>query len=268
MQSVPQALAVSNPFNLSIPTTTTNASLPPPPANRSDFPLVSFWYKRDWIAFQKDNKGLSNPNRRASERGRVRASQGENVKMLFVEDEEGNPIDGHKATEIRRIARSIWVEFAKNGKAPKTWCKADISTAQEYNNEMRRFFPELRLCEFDWKAEQIAIENYPSWHQNYFKDKDKAPKNEAVDVSLNVDSSSEAAPARSKRHTSDPAAGHVTKKKKPSTMHASALTPSSSPAQTFARISGTVSTSSSGRENDAVRLETDAKGNESLTVSL
>ena len=267
MRSVPQALAISNPLNLSIPTTTTNASLPPPPANRSDFPLVNFWFKRDWIAFQKGNKDLSNPNRRASEHGRVRASQGENVKMLFVEDEGGNPIDGHKATEICRIAHSIWVEFAENGKAPKTWCKADISTAQEYNNEMRHFFPELRLCEFDWKAEQIAIENYPSWHQNYFKDK-KAPKNEGVDVSLNVDSSDEAAPVRSKRHKSELAAGHVTKKKKPSTMHASASTPSGSPGQTFARISGTVSTSSSRKPNDAVGLETDAKGNESLMVSL
>ena len=89
-----------------------------------------------------------------------------------------------------------------------------------------------------------------------------------VDVSLNVDSSDEAAPVRSKRHKSDPAAGHVTKKKKPSTMHASALMPSSSPEQTFARISGTVSTSSSGKANDAVRFETDVKGNESLMVSL
>ena len=56
--------------------------------------------------------------------------------MLFVEDEGGNPIDGHRATEIHKIARSIWVKLARNGKAPKFWSKADISTAQEYNNKI------------------------------------------------------------------------------------------------------------------------------------
>jgi hypothetical protein len=89
--------------------------------------------------------------------------------MLYVEHENGNPIDGHKATEIRRIARSIWVHLATVGKAPKTWLKADIHTADHYKREMRRHFPELRLCESDWKADQIAIEHYPSWHSNYMK---------------------------------------------------------------------------------------------------
>jgi hypothetical protein len=90
--------------------------------------------------------------------------------MLYVEDERGNVIDGHRATDIRRVARSIWVQLAGAGKAPKTWTKADVLTVDHYKREMRRHFPELGLCDQDWKADQIAIDNYPSWHQNYCKD--------------------------------------------------------------------------------------------------
>jgi hypothetical protein len=133
--------------------------------------------------------------------------------MLFVEDEDGKSIDGHRATEIRRIARSIWAEFAKKGRAPKSWCKADMSTAQEYNREMRRFFPELRFCEFDWKAEQIAIENYPSWYQHHSKDKERSLKRESVDIILDSDSADEAVPVHAKRSRSD-AGPQTTKRKK------------------------------------------------------
>lgn len=33
---------------------------------------------------------------------------------------------------------------------------------------MRQHFPELRLCENDWKADQIASDNYPSWRAHHF----------------------------------------------------------------------------------------------------
>jgi hypothetical protein len=34
-----------------------------------------------------------------------------------------------------------------------------------YRREMAEAFPELRLCEFDWKAQQIAIDNYANFDQ-------------------------------------------------------------------------------------------------------
>ena len=59
-------------------------------------------------------------------------------------------------------------------------------------------FPELRLCEPDWKAEQIAIENYPSWHQNHFKERNRSTKPEAEDITVGVDPGDEVAPIRNK----------------------------------------------------------------------
>lgn len=39
-----------------------------------------------------------------------------------------------------------------------------------YRKEMYSFFPELRLCELDWKVNRLATETYSSW---YRKRKDK-----------------------------------------------------------------------------------------------
>jgi len=133
--------------------------------------------------------------------------------MLFVKDKDGKSIDGHRATEIRRIARSIWAELAKKDRAPKSWCKADMSTAQEYNRKMRHFFPELCFCKFDWKAEQIVIENYPSWYQHHSKDKEKSVKRKVADVILDSDSADEVVPVHAKRSRSD-AGPQTTKRKK------------------------------------------------------
>ena len=44
---------------------------------------------------------------------------------------------------------------------------------------MRRRFPELRLCEANWKVDQIATDIYPSWHHHYFKGMHTAIKQEA-----------------------------------------------------------------------------------------
>jgi hypothetical protein len=209
VQTVPQALVVTNPFNLALPTATSMSDLP---LRQSDFLHVKFWHKCDWMAFQ-DTKGLSSLGRRGAERSKVKASQGENITMVFVKDQDGKSIDGHRAMEIHRIAQSIWAELAKKGRAPKSWCKADMLTVQEYNHEMRRFFPELGFCKFNWKAEQIAIGNYPSWYQHHSKDKEKLVKRESADVILDLDSADEVVPVHIKQSRSD-AGPQTTKRKK------------------------------------------------------
>jgi hypothetical protein len=87
--------------------------------------------------------------------------------MRYIEGEDGNVIDGYRASEIRKFARSIWMQLANNSKAPKTWGKTDLESAKHYRQEMVRRFPELRLCAFDWKADQVATDNYPNWASTY-----------------------------------------------------------------------------------------------------
>lgn len=84
--------------------------------------------------------------------------------MRYVQDKDGNPVDGDRAGFIRGIANGIWRALADRGVAPRTWKRGPLHIQESYNREMATRFPELRLCSQDWKAEQIAIDNYPAFH--------------------------------------------------------------------------------------------------------
>lgn len=108
---------------------------------RKDYPHVKFWTKYDW----KDSK--------------VKGS-------AYLEDENGNPISTDEANRIRKHAKRIWQEFLNVGVAPATWMKIDASANHQYQQQMEKDFPLLRLCEGHWKVERLAIDNYPSWRSH------------------------------------------------------------------------------------------------------
>jgi hypothetical protein len=87
--------------------------------------------------------------------------------MRYVELEDGTVIDGDRAGEIRKFARSIWVSFSKKGPPLSKWGQADVEMRKTYCKEMGNRFPELTYCELDWKADQIATDNYPSWYVHW-----------------------------------------------------------------------------------------------------
>jgi hypothetical protein len=43
--------------------------------------------------------------------------------MRYAKQEDGTVIDGNRAGEIQKFARSIWVSFAKKGPPPPKWGK-------------------------------------------------------------------------------------------------------------------------------------------------
>jgi hypothetical protein len=135
--------------------------------NREDYPNVRFWVKRHWTEFLNDQLIDITLPVGTQGRGRARASLNVNVAMRYVESEDGRAIDGDRAAEIRKFARAIWVSFGKRGLAPTKWGQADVETRKQYCQEMNSRFPELRFCELDWKSEQIATDNYPSWYSTW-----------------------------------------------------------------------------------------------------
>jgi hypothetical protein len=137
--------------------------------NHNDFPLVKHWVKK--IYMQAEDATLP-----PGERGKGRASQGVNVAMRYVEDEDGEPVDGYLAQHIRTWARGIWVEISEKGILRAKWGDMSVEDLKYYHREMRRKFPILALCENSWKADQIAIDNYSSWHTSY------APKHASAKV--------------------------------------------------------------------------------------
>jgi hypothetical protein len=140
-----------------------------PKAEREDYPMVKYWHRHEWNSESIQVAVIGAP-------GKTRASQGENVTMKFIEDENGNIIDGYRASIIRKFARELWSGLANIGKAPKTWGKVDARVATEYRTEMGRKFPELQLCDDDWKADLIATINYPSWYSNNVEKEDSSKR--------------------------------------------------------------------------------------------
>lgn len=131
---------------------------------RTEHPSIKFWTKQEWMANCSDDITTTDKTR-----GKSRAAQGINVTMRFAELEDGTIVDGHAAGNIRRCARSAWVHLANKGEAPSKWRSASAVVIRSYHDEMYRRFPFLQYCDNDWKAEQIAIDNYPSWYNSWCK---------------------------------------------------------------------------------------------------
>ena len=170
------------------------------PLRREDYPKVRFWTRQDWNSatqvpvlevdeegeafpeLDEEEEGFKEPSPSpgpACTRGKHRAAQGINVTMKYVELEDGTVVDGFRASEIRRYARSLWVQMALDDKLPATWSDADATSLATYNESMAQRFIELRFCAVDWKANLVATDNYPSWHHNWLKKKKKENKRPA-----------------------------------------------------------------------------------------
>jgi hypothetical protein len=139
------------------------------PLNEADYPKVQYWHRSQWLEHQKEKKGLSSgvSTDLQARRGNSRAAQGINVTMLFVENDQGQPIDGRRASAIRSLANNVFQQLKNHGSAPSTWSQAGNDIKKHYNSEMETQFPELQLCADHWKAQSIATLTYPSWHSNH-----------------------------------------------------------------------------------------------------
>ena len=125
-------------------------------------PKVKFWTKNQWKAAEENEKQRVSQG----EKGHSRCAKGENVAMLFVEDENGNPVDGHRAKNMRKHAFSIFGSLLQRNKAPEKWMDGPREVHKEYEDEMVRVFSEFALCENHWKAHHMASAIYSSWRRN------------------------------------------------------------------------------------------------------
>ncbi|TBU29208.1 hypothetical protein BD311DRAFT_721123 [Dichomitus squalens] len=127
------------------------------PRREQDYPhAAKFWTKRKYETWTKSAdftvpgaiKGRQGP-------GRLKQSN-ENVKMQFVIDVHGNPIDGDRAVAIRAAMRD-WLRGRTD--LPDSWKGgATLQMKTALYAHMYARYPELQLNDFDWKVEQIAID--------------------------------------------------------------------------------------------------------------
>jgi len=148
----------------------------PPPADipegfRDDYPLVQFWHKSDWTAFQEKEKSKPmDPTKGDAQKDST---------ARYIEDENGEPVSAATLKAVWKTVRHVWAMFREHGEAPPQWSKASSKVVNAYRSEMRRQHPELCLCANDWKFEVLATQAYPSWYQNHckllIKEEDEAP---------------------------------------------------------------------------------------------
>jgi hypothetical protein len=89
--------------------------------------------------------------------------------MRYIENENGDVVDGYRASSIRQIAYRIFHQLDAYGVAPKSWGVAGLQVTKQFYNEMDTQIPEMRLCAGHWKAEYLATHIYPSWYSSHVK---------------------------------------------------------------------------------------------------
>jgi len=115
------------------------------PLEQKDFPHVSFWFRSDWSSKREE---LTDPK-------------------IFVETENGEIVSRKRMDDMRKYARGLWDTFQEEGIAPQKWGEATAHLRERYHRFMYEGFPELKLCDKDWKVDLIATLHYPSWY-NYW----------------------------------------------------------------------------------------------------
>jgi hypothetical protein len=138
--------------------------------SQSDYPLIKYWTKQQWKDYENNNKDASDILEvKEKTRGGTRCAKGENVMMLYIEHEDGTPIDGSMAAQIREHARLIWKDLYHRGKAPEKWTDASREVREEYFREMEERWEVLRYSDDHWKANKLATALYSIWYNQYYK---------------------------------------------------------------------------------------------------
>jgi hypothetical protein len=171
-----------------------------PKLHHEDFKLIDYWYKHQWVSSSGDrvtdlSGKVENENEDeevemdvegetgeesqfispapGAQRGQGRSRAGINVSMRYIQEKDGQVINGHRARDIRIHARAIFVGFTMQGKRFLSWGDVDAVSRRTFYNEMASRFEELQYCDLDWKSEQIAIDTFPGWKVTWQKKQNK-----------------------------------------------------------------------------------------------
>ena len=99
--------------------------------------------------------------------GRSHAAKGENVTINFIKDTDGQAIDSHKASEIRKVLRELWMEMDQVGLVPRSWSKVTHTVLMNFCQQMYDWFPKLAYCDRHWKLDKICTDNYSQWFHTH-----------------------------------------------------------------------------------------------------
>jgi hypothetical protein len=155
----------------------------PPMLRRSDCPKIKFWMRSAYLDEKKARKSESAvADGDDDDDDDDDSNSDKNTMTWYVEDLDGKPVSPDTVRSIRKAARALWFRMHQRGRAPEQWRRIDSEARKLYEAEICRQFPQLSYGEGNWKANQIAQDNYSSWYKKNIKGKD-AVKTEATESS-------------------------------------------------------------------------------------
>ncbi|KAG6808926.1 hypothetical protein H0H92_002348 [Tricholoma furcatifolium] len=160
-----KTVSPSNVASTTLSASLPSASLPLPCLDQDDYVNIKFWFKSAYLVEKKKRKAYSKLEDELDTNG--------NIMTWYLEDEDGDPVDGAKVEQVRATARSLWETLKSRGIAPSTWSEANNEAHNYYEAHLCERHPEVSYCENNWKAHQIAIDSYPSWSKVHLRAKIK-----------------------------------------------------------------------------------------------
>lgn len=136
------------------------AAVAPSRPLRENHPYINYWTEKSWTTYKsRIRQGHLAPT----------ADPG---ALDFIESDDGIPVSVDRIKIIRRTSRelftSIRAKWEESGRsAPDSWGKMSHGNKLFYREKMKEQYPELGLCEDDWKCEFLATQSYPGWHRNH-----------------------------------------------------------------------------------------------------
>lgn len=91
----------------------------------------------------------------------------ERGQVGYLEELDGTIASSNRAKVLRNCIRGVWLELARNNRAPQPWKGMDASSYKYFRSFVEEAHP-LSKCVLDsWKLEILACSTYPAWRAHY-----------------------------------------------------------------------------------------------------
>ena len=140
----------------------------PEPLKRDDNPDCKFWDQSSWKKWVEEGKEAGTFNLGVS---------GEGINSSWMEDKHGDRVPLRQQERIIDTARATWFTMRSYGIELGTQRNTDALVREFFYAKMESLFPELALCEYHWKCDQLWIENYSSYKKRGTKRKGSQDSN-------------------------------------------------------------------------------------------
>ncbi|KAF8150810.1 hypothetical protein B0H34DRAFT_801735 [Crassisporium funariophilum] len=122
----------------------------PDKLEQKEYPKVRFWDLPAWRVFLKQKASTTGSDTP--------------IANHYLEDQHGVPVSNLRGDAIQAAATSIWHGFHELGRAPGVWGLCPQELKDFFYAEMARKFNEMRYCDNNWKAQNVATSTYSGWH--------------------------------------------------------------------------------------------------------